>query len=399
MKKLWSYLKGWRGISLTVYMWMILMSWVIVYININRSKHYIFYISEFILITLMFICPHLISWAERQGIIPDSDMVTRFDEMTFFLKSWFAVFIVFFAMYIIFYPGGFSPDSISQYRQAAGIERYSDWHPVLHTLFAFTLPLKLSGGWIGSIVLFQIMLASLAIAYMILTLAKYGNRKYAIIILIYTLINPLTLGIIMYPWKDVTFSIFAMLSMTYAVKIYFSGGKWLCTWKNIVMFVLSVSSATLFRHNAVLFTLPLLFTVLFYADRKRKIILIISCCVFVLMIRNILYPSLGAAKPGYRIVETTLAPMTVIANAVYESPEKIDTEVKDFLYSVVSEDKLEENYITGSFNSVKFKGINGNAIEEAGYRKIFRMMFRCFREAPFESLRGFAALTDMVYGI
>ena len=59
--------------------------------------------------------------------------------------------------YFAYYPGGFINDSLSQFYQYFYGE-YNDWHPAFHTLFAFTLPLKLTGGWIGSIVLFQVLI-------------------------------------------------------------------------------------------------------------------------------------------------------------------------------------------------------------------------------------------------
>ena len=301
-------------------------------------------------------------------------------------------------MYITFYPGGFSPDSIDQYRQAVS-SSYNDWHPVLHTLFAFTLPLKLSGGWIGSIVFFQVLVFSLAMAYMLYVLAEYGNRKYSVMVMLYMLLNPATLSIVMYPWKDVTFAVFAMLSMTFAVRVYFTGGRWLERTGNIIVFILVLSCATIFRHNAILFTFPLLFAVMLYAGKKQKIFLVIGVCTVLFMIRGVLYPYLDVKKPGSRVVETTCTPMTVIADAVMDSEDKIDNDIKDFLYSVAPREKWKEYYSIGSFNSVKFRGIDGNPIEEAGHVKIIGMMLRCVREAPFAAVRGFIALTDMVYGI
>ena len=44
--------------------------------------------------------------------------------------------------FFAYFPGSFSADSITTYRQAV-TGHYSDWHPAWYTLFAQTLPLKL----------------------------------------------------------------------------------------------------------------------------------------------------------------------------------------------------------------------------------------------------------------
>ena len=54
-------------------------------------------------------------------------------------------------------PGGFDGDPGTQLRQALS-GQYNDYLPVVHTLLAFRLPLTLTGGWIPSVILFQILL-------------------------------------------------------------------------------------------------------------------------------------------------------------------------------------------------------------------------------------------------
>ena len=52
-------------------------------------------------------------------------------------------FFVLFIYYAAYFPGAFPTDSIAQYQQVI-TGKYSDWHPVLHTLFSFWLPLKIT---------------------------------------------------------------------------------------------------------------------------------------------------------------------------------------------------------------------------------------------------------------
>ena len=109
--------------------------------------------------------------------------------------------------YLMYYPGWFSGDSEWQLRQALSGE-YNDWHPVLQTIITFTLPLKLTGGWKGSVVLFQITEYALVLSYLCMTFLKYGNRRYAITSFVLIAFSPLTGAMVKQPRKDVTFTIF-----------------------------------------------------------------------------------------------------------------------------------------------------------------------------------------------
>ena len=243
------------------------------------------------------------------------------------------------------------------------------------------------------------MIFSLAFAYMLLTLAEYGNRKYSRYIHIYTLINPVTI-IVLFPTKDVLFAVFAMLSFTCSVRIYFTDGEWLKNLKNSCMLIIFLTFTTIFRHNAILFTLPLVLAILLYAGRKQKFFVIAGCCAVVFVIRGVLYPYLGVEKPKYRVIETTGLPMTIIANAVYEAPEKLDKDIIDFFSKAAPKGNWKNDYsMMHAYSSIKHTNIDFEFIEESGPAKILGIAFRCLIQAPFASLRGFAALTDLVYGI
>lgn len=399
LKNLIRHCKGWRVFFLIAYMWLVLMANALADVRYTRYYDYAVSLAVFILLGLMYICPKILSFAEKVSINPDIDELTRNDKRKFFMQSFCVSLVVFFIMYVVFYPGGFSPDSIDQYGQAAGFKNYKDWHPVLHTLFVFTLPLKISGGWVGSIVLFQIIIFSLALAYMALTLAELGNKKFAELMLLYIIINPATLNIVMYPWKDVMFAIFAMLSITFAARIHFTGGQWLNSPVKILLFVIIISACTIFRHNAILFTFPLLIIVMIYVNLTRKILLAAGFCAVILLVRGPLYEHLNVEKPGYRVTETTCLPMTIIGNAVLEKPDKLDRDIVEFAYKVAPAEQWRDQYVIGEFNSVKFRGINRDIIETTGYAKIIGMMLRCFVQAPSASIRSLCALTCMVYGI
>ena len=375
-----SYLKDWRNLILVIYLWFVLMAYAIVYIDFSsfeaRKRFYIVTVAEVILIALLYICPKIMRFAERIFIMPDKDTLSSGDKFKFFVRTWLIFFAAFFVIYIIFYPGGFSGDSIWQYGQAKGLTHYNDWHPVLHTLFAFTLPLKLSGGWVGSVALFQIIIFSGALAYMFSTILEYSSKKYTRIVLIYTLVSPATLGISVCMYKDTSFAAMAVIAMTMAIRIYFTNGKWLNDTKHMILFVIILTVATIFRHNAILFTLPLLLAVIFFAQRWRKIFMPVLFLALLFMIKWPLYSYLNVEAPGYRQFETLGVPLEIINTAARETPERLDPDILDFA-----------------------KKYNSDYVEETGYAKILNMAFRCLKQSPFVSIKAFADVTDLVYGI
>ena len=178
--------------------------------------------SADILLILLLICPFIIKFFNKLNI-----NIKREDEHEkIFAKSFAVSFIYLLIYYIIYYPGFFSPDSLNQIQEAL-TNQYLDWHPTLHTLLFFKLPLSLTFEWLGSMVLMQIILFALAIAYMTKTIYKYANFNYACLALIYVLAAPVTPIIVLYPWKDIAFAIAAIFLTAFMLNIYYTHGAWL----------------------------------------------------------------------------------------------------------------------------------------------------------------------------
>ena len=420
VKKFMSYLKGWRGISLIIYMWLILMAWVVVYVDVMsvemRKRFYIVSIAETILLALIYICPRLLRWAEKISIVPENESLTKKDKIKIFLRTWIITLGVFLIMYLIFYPGGFSDDNINQYAQAMGYMNYSDWHPAIHTLLMFTLPLRLSGNWAGSINLFQLVIFSLSLAYMACVMTEYANRKYSKLFMWYIMLNPATLSLAITPQKDTLFAITCMLLLCFGIRIYFTHGKWIQNTLRTSIFILILTLCTLFRHNAILFTLPLLFAVSLCMNKRRAFMILVCFLGLIYAVKYPLYESLNVERPGRRQVEMLGLPMSIIGNAVKETPERIDSDIKDFAYTVAPKIIWDDIFnIFIGFNSVEYStgripeseqekfqnigSVNLDAIESAGWRNVLNMALRCFRVSTWHSLRAVLAPTALVYGI
>ena len=304
---------------------------------------------------------------------------------------------VFLLYYVAFYPGSFVDDSFDQYQQAL-TNQYNDWHPVLQTLLAIKLPLLLTGGWVGSIMLFQILAFAAALGYSFTVMAGIAGRRFTLVAMAYILLNPLTGNMATYPWKDTTLAIGALLSVACAVRIFDTGGSWLRSWRNFALFAAALAVTTVCRHNGILFTAPLLLAVFFQSDRKRVLALALAVAAAVLLVKGPLYAVLQVEKPGNRQVETLGLPMTVIGGAVTMAPEQTDPDILEFAFRVAPEEVWQESFHRGNFNSVKWESVSDlSVIEEYGAGRVFNMTWRCIRNTPYVSLASVLQLTEGLY--
>lgn len=305
-----------------------------------------------------------------------------------------AVFLVYF---IACFPGGWSDDSFNQYFQAVA-NRYDDWHPALHTLLAFKLPLTLSGGWVGSVVLLQIFCFCGAIGYACQVIRKHFGVLRAAIAMVWILLNPLVLMTSMHPWKDVGFAICALLLATFALEAVVTKGQWIRRPVGMIAFGVVAVLASIFRHNGLLFTAPVILAMLFFLSKKRALALCMGIVLLFAAVKGPLYMLLDVEKPEQRKVETLGLPMTVIGAVASRNPELMDEETKEFVYRVAPREVWEEEYQMGSYNSVKYDDRTDNdVIEEYGTAKVLAIMLRCCKAAPQTALGGLFALTKRLF--
>lgn len=313
---------------------------------------------------LLWLCPVVIRRVRNLAIIgKQKENRHIFYWSVLFFVICLAVLLIWYAGY---YPGFFFSDIKDQLDQAVS-GHYNDWHPVLQTILTFTLPLKITGGWVGSIILFQMVLFSATVSYMASVILRYGNWKFALGSVLFIVLNPITGKMCLYPLKDVTFAIWAVLLLAFAAQTYFSKGAWLNSPTHRICLICASAIATIVRHNGILFTLPLLLGVLFYTDKKRKFQILISVILLIVCVKGPVYAALHVEEPGQRQVEMLGMPLTIIGNVVVEHPEVLDEETQNLVYSIASQDNWEQYYVMGRFNTIKWaEGTNLDAIEEGG---------------------------------
>lgn len=321
---------------------------------------------------------------------------------TYRLKVFLSFFSISFTILFLWFlgsqPGSYSSDSLSQYAQAY-YGKYNDWHPAIHTLLFFTLPLKTTGS-VSAIIIFQIAYFSLFMGYFAQVICKYADLRTVILFVFCILASPFTLDILMFPWKDIAFSITSAICMLFLVNIYFTNGKWIEKRGHLILFSSTIAFATLFRHNGILFSLPSLLATFFFIPKKKWLILTILSITCILCIKGPVYYFFDVSRPRYHTIEISGFPLSIITHVAKECPECLDPQTSSFIKKMIQPQPLWRNYQKASgFNSIKWKGIDANVIEEAGTVNIIKMAIKCFFAAPRHSAIAILGLTSQVYTI
>ncbi|MBR6392753.1 MAG: hypothetical protein IKS12_05645 [Eubacterium sp.] len=394
VSKLHSHFDGFNAILFTAYSVVILIASVLLIdssIAILRNTLYV-------LLGCFLFCPLILKAVKKDTRISEAlNKSERIKPLDIFAVA-FPFFILLY-QYIIYYPGGFSHDSIKQYNQVL-TGNYNDWHPVIQTLLAFKVPLMLTGGWIGSIVLFQLIAFAFVLAYTHRVLVKHTNSKVAAAVIFYISLNPTMLNTVIHPWKDVSFAMGALLLMDFSLEIYFSDGKWIKSAPHTIVFTVVFVLTTLFRHNALMFTIPLLIAIACCISKKRTLAIAVASLVLIAGIRVPFYNAIGVEQPDQRQVETLGLPLSVIGGVHMYCPNRLNSETKEFLYKLAPKEEWEKHYDKWGFNSIKFNdNTNLDVIEEYGTRRILKMTADCFAVAPIPALRSVINVTNCTYSV
>ena len=296
-------------------------------------------------------------------------------------------------------PGGLDGDPVTQLRQALSGE-YNDLHPVLHTLLVFTLPLKLTGGWAPSIVLCQIVVFSAALTFMCETVRRYGDTLWAFLVLAVNLANAFNQGMLMFPFKDETFGICAMVTACLNVRILFSKGEWLRKPLHLIFFAVMLALTSIVRHNGIIFALFCALGAFLCVPRKRGLAVLGAAAALFLCVKGPLYALLKVEYPSTRSNQILGLPMSTMGGAVKYAPEKLDQETLDFAYAVAPKELWESDYVWGDFTWVEWNSpTSAETMTEAGAAGTVHYMLKAFRQAPKECLKALIRTTDVVYNI
>ena len=306
--------------------------------------------------------------------------------------------ITFFIYLIAAYPGGFTNDTINQYYQSLN-NYYENTHPVIHTLLFFKIPMFFTNNYISSMVIFQIIICSLIICYNIYTIYKYTSTKYAIISLLFILLNPNICNIMMYPFKDVAFGYGVLLLITILINNIYTNNKYIQNKYIFILFVVTLALTTLYRHNAILFTIPFFLSLFYFIPKKNISRIFIYTSLIIAFIIFPLYSVLKVENKKSNNEEILGIPLNVISAVTkYDYSDKLLDEY-EIIYSIAPYETWNK-YEYGNYNLVKYDEHNNiELINDLGVNKILNLAKKCFITSPYISIKSIIKLTNIVYSI
>ncbi|MCD7807360.1 MAG: hypothetical protein LUH19_08485 [Lachnospiraceae bacterium] len=320
------------------------------------------------------------------------------------------VFIATFLIMIFYFLGEYTEDIYSagsdilnQYSQALGNYPLNNWHPFLHTLLFYIIPVRLTNS-AAAIVILQLLYFSLAFTYLIYVIFQNGGSKFFILgFCVYIWLNPFLTAWMVYPTKDVAMMIFVMVLMAYYIQIICSRGMWLHRRRNLFLFSLFAVLCCYMRHNAILFVAPLVLIALFYDlknDRqtiKMKLTAVFLMLALSLLIRGI-YAVYDVENPSYRTIETIGLPISVWANVLQSNADALPAETREVLLELLPQDMVALFSADAGFNSIKFlDGMDWEPLDALSYTEVLKYTVQCFRYAPRESIAAVTKLTNFVW--
>ena len=194
----------------------------------------------------------------------------KFNEKYYIIVS-IITFTILFIVLLGFYPGIVSYDGNNQWQQVKS-QLFTNAHPFFSTYFMYIL----SKIWnsVTIVILYQILLYSIAWGYFCKTL-KANNKKQKIIICIFTIIitlNPLTSLYSITLWKDIIYTSYLFIS---AVMLYeWSNNNYDFKIYKYCFFGIILSMIYSYRHNGIIVSIILLiiFYIICFVNYRRKII-------------------------------------------------------------------------------------------------------------------------------
>ena len=217
------------------------------------------------------------------------------------LACWLPIFLAFF-------PGLISVDSAVQIRQVVGERGWSNWHPVLHTLF-LSGPINLGYGITGDLTagialatILQMILLAVIFGYTVNWITEKTTKKWiSVAFLIFFALSPVVACYAVTMWKDILFSaIFMLLIIKLIDFINVYKREEQINFAKIVPILALVLLVGFLRNGGALIILTLGIAMVIYFKKSRKI--------FALSFAGVLAITLVVQGPGYKALNIESSP-------------------------------------------------------------------------------------------
>lgn len=254
-------------------------------------------------------------------------------------------------MFIAFFPGAMTPDSLQQWEQSK-TQEFTNWHPVM---FTWTI-MGLTQIWDspGIIVLFQMLLFALVIGYMGYVMERFRVHK-AIIwgVLIFFAIMPVNAVYAIIIWKDVIYSISLLFFTLLLVVIVKTGGEEMRKWTFVALFLLGSFVLVFFRHNGFpVFVISMIAVLIMYRHMwKRLLPLFLAVIILHEVVTGPVFTALEIVDSDPQ--EALSIPTQQIANIVVSDGDMTDDQRK-YVDNLMALELWEEKYNPYAVDPIKF---------------------------------------------
>lgn len=301
---------------------------------------------------------------------------------------------------IAYYPGFAYPDTISQWNQVQ-LGRYDNWHPVLHTLFSFTLP-SLFYKEILSCTIFQCIQIGIILLYFCYFCRKnFFGFKMTLFILLTILLNPLFIKYSVTLLKDTPFSWYMFLQVLFLIEIVYTNGEWLKIRKNRVFFIFSSVAILSFRHNGIVpFLFVFLSLILFYPNiRKfalRSFLIILFSFLFITK-PIYYYAHVGKINGGGKNEMVGMIMGNI--SYYYNHDVSFKEEELQMLQSLAPLEIWTSKYNPRNFNYIKGNATNYTINLRNNFNGILKMWFKKSVEHPGLFLNSFLNMSSPIWAM
>lgn len=269
-----------------------------------------------------------------------------------FILSWLGIVAFWTPYFLLNFPGILSYDSVNQISQIKGVVPWSNWHPVVHTLFikfclslADMFKMDMNSG-VALYSLIQMIILSGIYGYLISTLYKCGLKKiYCLFIFLYFAVIPFNALFAIAMYKDVLFAGAVLWFSIVMMRIFIC--KEYCL-KNYCLLFFSGTLMAMFRSNGLIaYFFSILFIILFLRHvllKKKFLIIIFLLPVAInLIVTGPVYERLGIQKANF--IESLCMPIQQISRVVLESEESLtEDEISEIERFIAPLDEIKMTY-------------------------------------------------------
>lgn len=260
-------------------------------------------------------------------------------------------FLVWMMSFLAYYPAKMTFDSYFQWGMAHGIRQYSEWHPMLHTLwiqatsFIYNSP--------ASYIFSQIVVVSLIVGYAVYTLVKMGARIWiGIVISIGYAVYPVAMIYSATAWKDFPFAAFILLFTVLILKTVQSNGEWLKNWWHFAAFILVAFICINLRNNGIMIVVASLVFLLIFMKNFRIIIggILVGTLGLNFLFSFIMTNGLHAQSNP---LNQALAIPSQQIGATFYNDGDFTPELKEYFTSILPEENWEKDYNPYTVDPIK----------------------------------------------